>query len=43
MQWEESAYQISLRLDQKWTSYVGPKFSKKGKNMKKIEKITDFS
>ena len=43
MQWEESAYQISLRSDQNWKSYMGPKFSKKGQKYEKVEKITVFS
>ena len=43
MQWEELAYKISLRSDQNWKSYMGPKFLKKGKNMKTSEKMAVFS
>ena len=43
MQWEELAYKISLRSDQNWKSYIGPKFSKKGQKYEKVEKITVFS
>ena len=38
MQWEESAYQISLRSDQNWKSYMGPKFSKEVQKYEKVEK-----
>ena len=43
MQWEESVYFISIRSDQNWKSYMGPKFSKKGQKYEKVEKITVFS
>ena len=40
VQWEESAYQISIKSNENWQSYKGPKFAKKmGENKKKCEKL----
>ena len=43
MQWEELAYKISLRSDQNWKSYMGPKFKKNRPKYEKVEKVTVFS
>ena len=39
MQWEESAYQISIKSNENWQSYEGSKFAKMGENKKKCEKL----
>ena len=43
LQWEESAYQISIRSDKNWQSYKGPKFVKNGPKDEKMWKIAVFS
>ena len=43
LQWEESAYQISIRSDENWQSYKGPKFAKNGPKDEKMWKIAVFS
>ena len=43
LQWEESAYQISIRSDKNWQSYKGPKFAKNGPKDEKMWKIAVFS
>ena len=43
LQWEESAYQISIRSDKNLQSYKGPKLAKKGPKDEKMWKIAVFS
>ena len=43
MQWEESAYQISIKSNEIWQSYEGSKFAKNGWKYEKREKIAVFA
>ena len=43
MQWEELAYKISLRSDQNWKSYMGPKIKKKRQKYENMRKMAVFS
>ena len=43
MQWEESAYQISIKSNENWQSYEGPKFAKNGRKYEKMWKVAIFA
>ena len=43
VQWEESAYQISIKSNENWQSYKGPKFAKNGRKYEKMWKIAIFA
>ena len=43
VQWEESAYQISIKSNENWQSYKGPKFAKNGRKYEKMWKIAVFA
>ena len=42
VQWEESAYQISIKSNKNWQSYKGPKFAKNGRKYEKNVKNCCF-
>ena len=39
VQWEESAYQISIKSNENWQSYEDPKFAKNGGKCENMWKI----
>lgn len=39
VQWEESANQFSMKSNNNWQSYGGPKFAKNGWKYDKLEKL----